>query len=104
MVFVETPIFTKAITRLVSDDEYRQLQRELLLRPDAGVLIKGAGGLRKIRWRTKGTGKRGGIRVIYYLDLPDIFYMLFAFRKNEQEDMTPDQLNILKALVQEWLS
>lgn len=104
MVFVETPLFTKAITQLVADDEYRQLQRELLLRPDAGALIKGAGGLRKIRWRTKMTGKRGGIRVIYYLDLPDTFYMLFAFKKNDQEDLTHNQIRILRELVQEWLS
>ncbi|VFN03575.1 MAG: hypothetical protein BECKG1743F_GA0114225_108202 [Candidatus Kentron sp. G] len=69
MVFMETPIFTKAITRLLSDDEYRELQGKLLLHPDAGVLIKGSGGLRKIRWKGRGTGKRGGIRVIYYLGL-----------------------------------
>nr|VFK22480.1 MAG: RelE toxin of RelE / RelB toxin-antitoxin system [Candidatus Kentron sp. LPFa]VFK35274.1 MAG: RelE toxin of RelE / RelB toxin-antitoxin system [Candidatus Kentron sp. LPFa] len=104
MIFIETPIFTKVITQLIPDDEYGQLQRELLLAPDTGVLIKGAGGLRKIRWKTKGTGKRAGIRVIYYLDLPDIFYMVFAFKKTDQEDLTSDQRKVLKELVQEWLS
>jgi hypothetical protein len=70
MVFIETTIFTKQITSLLTEAEYRALQQEILLRPDAGVLIKGGSGLRKIRWNVSGIGKRGGIRVIYYLDLP----------------------------------
>ena len=61
MQFIETPIFTKQITELLSDEEYRRLQEVLLLRPEAGDLIPGGGGLRKLRWRVSGTGKRGGL-------------------------------------------
>ena len=66
MIFIETSISTKEIQRLISDDNYRMLQAALMLRPDAGSLIRGSGGLRKIRWNLPGTGKTGALRVIYY--------------------------------------
>lgn len=104
MLFIETSIFTKEIQNLLPDDDYRMLQTALMLRPDAGGLIKGSGGLRKIRWRLPGAGKRGALRVIYYWSPPDIIFMLFPYRKNEQEDLTIDQLRLLKAIVKEMLS
>ena len=58
MRFVETPIFTKIITRL-DDEEYRSLQIALMLRPEQGPIIRGAGGLRKMRCAKPGSGKRG---------------------------------------------
>jgi len=66
MRFVETPVFTRAVTSLLSDEEYRQLQLALLIRPEQGALIRGSGGLQKLRWGAQGRGKRGGVRVIYY--------------------------------------
>lgn len=51
MIFIETSVFTKEITRLLPDEHYRMLQSALILRPDAGDLIRGSGGLRKIRWK-----------------------------------------------------
>jgi mRNA-degrading endonuclease RelE of RelBE toxin-antitoxin system len=66
--FVETTVFTRALRALVPDDDYRALQMALMLRPEQGALIRGSGGLRKIRWGGSGRGKRGGIRVIYYWD------------------------------------
>ncbi|MFO0967657.1 MAG: type II toxin-antitoxin system RelE/ParE family toxin [Gemmataceae bacterium] len=102
MRFVETPVFTGVISDLLSDEEYRMLQAELIARPDSGRAIKGSGGLRKIRWRLPGRGKSGGCRVIYYWhDASETFYMLFAYPKNEQEDLTPKQIKILAALVRE---
>jgi len=65
MRFVETPVFTKRVKDLLPDEDYRTLQIALLLRPEQGPLIKGGGGLRKVRWALKGVGKRGGVRVIY---------------------------------------
>jgi mRNA-degrading endonuclease RelE of RelBE toxin-antitoxin system len=104
MVFIETPIFTKLVKELLSDEEYRSLQEALLLRPEAGDVIPGGGGLRKIRWRMSGKGKRGGIRVIYYWDTPDdIIYMLTVYKKNAQENLTANQLKVLRQLVEEWL-
>jgi hypothetical protein len=104
MIFIETSIFTKEIKRLLPDDEYRKLQQNLMLRPGAGRIIKGSGGLRKIRWNIPGEGKRGGLRVIYYSAQPGIIYMLFSYSKTEQEDLTPAQVKILKKLVKECLS
>ena len=104
MRFVETPVFTKRVKDLLPDEDYRTLQVALLLRPEQGALLKGAGGLRKVRWASKGVGKRGGIRVIYYWR-PDeqAFYMLFAYAKAAEEDLTPDQLRVLARLVREEL-
>ena len=104
MIFIETPIFTKLVKELLPDEVYRELQRILLLRPDAGPLIQGSSGLRKIRWNIPGRGKRGGVRIIYYWDVPnDTIYMLLIFKKSKQEDLTSDQLKTLRNLVKEWL-
>lgn len=104
MIFIETSIFTKEIQRLISDDGYRMLQASLILRPDAGNLIRGSGGLRKIRWNLPGIGKRGALRVIYHWKPPDTIFMIFPYRKTEQEDLTPDQLRLLRSMVEELLS
>ncbi len=96
MTFVETSIFTKEIHQYLPDNEYRLLQQDLLLRPTAGNIIKGSGGLRKIRWNLSGKGKRGGLRIIYYWNPPDTIYMIFPYRKTEQEDLTPAQVKALK--------
>ena len=104
MRFVETPIFTREVTELLSDEEYRGLQLALLFRPEQGPLIPKGGGLRKIRWRKSGSGKRGGLRMIYFWDKDsDTIYMLFVYQKNEQEDLTPNQLRVLRKLVREEL-
>ena len=66
MVFVEFPNFTKRVTELLDDKDYRRLQAALIAEPELGDLVRGTGGLRKARWSAKGRGKRGGVRVIYY--------------------------------------
>jgi hypothetical protein len=94
--FVETPIFTKDVGDLPSDDEHREMQQALALRPEQGPLIRGSGGLRKLRWRLRGGGKRGGARVIYYWYIPDeLLYMLYIYPKNAQEELTAAQLRTL---------
>ena len=65
MEIAETSIFTKEITRILTDDEYKELQNFLVTQPKSGDIIKGSGGLRKMRWKVKGRGKSGGIRTIY---------------------------------------
>jgi len=104
MIFIETSLFTKEIQRLLPDEGYRMLQSVLMLRPDAGSVIRGSGGLRKIRWSVPGSGKRGALRVIYFWRPPDTIFMLFPYRKNEQEDLTADQLKLLRRMVKELLS
>jgi hypothetical protein len=66
MIFVETPNFTRAISQLLTHDEYMRMQGALLQMPDVGNIIVGGGGIRKFRWAVKGHGKSGGARVIYY--------------------------------------
>jgi len=66
MEIFETSVFTRQIAQLIGAEEYRQLQGVLVINPLAGVVIKNSGGLRKLRWRSAGKGKSGGIRLIYY--------------------------------------
>ncbi|MGH1463433.1 MAG: hypothetical protein ACRBB6_15515 [Neptuniibacter sp.] len=104
LVFKETPIFTKLITDLLSDDEYKELQLHLVEKPDSGDLIQGTCGLRKVRWAKKSTGKSGGIRVIYYWITEDSqIYMLLAYPKGVQETLTAKQKSTLRKLVQKEL-
>ena len=101
MIFVESPQFTRAITELMDDDEYRLLQAALLGNPEAGALIVGSGGLRKIRWSLPGRGKRGGARMIYYYwVVKSRIYLLFAYSKSAKGDLTREQVRILAGLVQ----
>jgi hypothetical protein len=102
MRFLETSVFTRAIVDLLDDEAYRSLQLALLLQPDLGTTIRGSGGLRKLRWAQKGKGKRGGLRVIYFWDEPsETFYMLYAYPKSAQEDLTAQQRKLLARLVRE---
>jgi mRNA-degrading endonuclease RelE of RelBE toxin-antitoxin system len=101
LTFSETSIFTRQINELLSDDELSALQWALMARPDRGVLIRGSGGLRKLRWAGSGRGKRGGLRIIHYWHVPGgTILFLFAYPKSEQEDLTPAQLKILKAIIE----
>jgi mRNA-degrading endonuclease RelE of RelBE toxin-antitoxin system len=102
--FRETAIFTRDITSLLSDDDYAALQSALVLQPDAGDLIPGTAGLRKVRWsqQRRGKGKRGGIRVIYYWYVRgSLLYMLLAYSKDERDDLTAPQKRALSKLVTE---
>ena len=102
MVFLETPVFTRQIKELVDDEDYRLLQVRLIANPDAGDLIPRSGGLRKIRLGIAGRGKRGGARVIYYwVTAKSQIYMLLAYAKNVQEDLTEEQLRVMRALVKQ---
>lgn len=102
MRFVETHVFTELLRKGLDDDDYRALQIALLLRPEQGSVIRGSGGLRKIRWGAGGRGKRGGFRVIYYWDkASETLYMLFLYRKSEQGDLSPAQVRTLARLVRE---
>ncbi|RLW57424.1 MAG: hypothetical protein B6D75_17715 [gamma proteobacterium symbiont of Stewartia floridana] len=103
MIIIETSVFTKLIKELLEDDEYRELQEALVNRPDLGDLIRGTGGIRKVRWNLKGTGKSGGVRVIYYWVVDDHHIrMLYVYPKGKQANLTKEQVAQLKAIVERW--
>jgi len=105
MVFVEASLFSGLIDEYLSDDEYAVLQNELSANPNAGNVIPGTGGLRKIRFRCpgKGKGKRSGVRVIYYWYVEkDRIYLLSIYYKGEVTDLTPREKKSLKQLVEAW--
>jgi hypothetical protein len=86
--FVETRLFTRLVQEYLSDDEYRDLQQALLQDPEAGAVIPGSGGVRKLRWGVAGRGKRGGLRVIYFLRTRQgQIWMLTIYPKNVAENI-----------------
>src|SRR5438093_8142207 len=100
MRFVETPMFTTALQRHLDDEEYRHLQIALMLRPEQGPVMRGSGGLRKVRWAKAGAGKRGGLRIIYFWAPGEgALYMLYIYAKADRQDLTPAQIQVLGRLV-----
>ena len=87
----------------LNDDNFQELQTSLMGTPKAGAVIQATGGIRKLRWASKGKGKRGGVRIIYYwLDSKNRFYLLTLYAKNEVTDLKPDEKRILKHFLEEW--
>jgi hypothetical protein len=100
--FIETHVFTRRLIEAMSDTEYRGLQEALLRRPTHGNVIRETGGVRKLRWREEGRGKRGALRIIYYWHSErGIFLMLFLYRKSEQNDLSAAQRRVLSKIVRE---
>lgn len=95
--FVETKLFTRLVQEYLSDDEYFKLQQQLLTDPEAGSVIPGSGGVRKLRWGVAGRGKRGGLRVIYFLRTRQgQIWMLTLYAKNEAESIPAHVLRQIK--------
>ena len=102
MLFIETSEFTKHLGSHLDDDSYATLQMFLSSYPDAGDIIRGSGGIRKIRWRAKGRGKRGGSRVIYYWHVAeDHIYLLTLYGKGVKDDLTPAERAAWRKVVEE---
>jgi hypothetical protein len=101
MVIIETSVFTRQVQKLLADTEYQQLQLALVERPDLGSIIEGSGGLRKVRWARPGHGKRGGVRVIYYWAVSqNRLLMLLIYAKSERDDLSREQLQVLRKVVE----
>ena len=95
--FVETKLFTRLVQEYLSDDAYARLQEALIANPELGSVIPGSGGVRKMRWGVAGRGKRGGIRVIYFLRTQrGQIWMLTLYAKNVAHDIRAKVLKQIK--------
>jgi hypothetical protein len=102
MIFVELTPFVAFRKEYWTDEDLRAMQNVLLVTPDAGDLIRGGSGLRKLRWSAQGRGKRGGARVIYYWHVPgDRIYLIYGYVKSRSEDLTAHQLKLLRELMKD---
>ena len=99
--FIETSLFTRSIHQIATDDELRALQNDLIANPTKGDLIQGTGGLRKVRMATRGQGKSGSARVIYFLATAETIYLVLAYAKGEKESLTQAEKASLKQLTQQ---
>jgi hypothetical protein len=105
--FVELPAFERYRAEYLDDEAFRELQNLLIRQPDAGDLIPGTGGLRKLRFADarRGKGRRGGLRVIYYWwEAGSQFWLFTLFGKDEMADLTPQQRKALKQMIKSELA
>jgi mRNA-degrading endonuclease RelE of RelBE toxin-antitoxin system len=99
--FIETRLFTKLVVEYLTDEEYSALQGFLVRDPDAGSVIPGSSGVRKIRWAAQGRGKRGGYRVIYYVRRTHgVIWMLTMYPKNVAENIPTHVLRQIRKEVE----
>jgi hypothetical protein len=103
MEFIEAPAFTARVAHYLADDEYAALQQFLAGSPEAGNVVPGTGGLRKLRWRDRrrAKGTRGGLRVVYYYLSSDLqVWLLTLYDKGEMADLEPAERRVLKAALE----
>jgi hypothetical protein len=105
ITIAETLHFQRAIRSLLSEQERDQLLIQLASHPDIGVVIRETGGIRKLRWGRTGSGKSGGVRVIYYFhDETMPLYLLAVFGKNEKANLSRQERNDLAKAVKELVA
>jgi len=93
-------VFTKLLPRYLSDDDYRRLQTYLINKPDGGVLVRGAGGIRKIRWSIEGRGKSGGVRILYFWHKSDSeIWLLTIYLKSDKASVSNKELKLISEAI-----
>lgn len=98
---IETQAFIRTAAKIWDDEEREQFISWLANNPDAGNVIPGSGGLRKVRWSRQGMGKRGGARVIYYNVLDDgVIWLVVAYAKAEYDNLPTHVLNQLREAIE----
>lgn len=99
--FVYLDLFERTARGVLTDEELIALEWRLVENPRSGVLERHAGGVRKIRVARRGTGRRGGARVVYlYVERTTTVYMLLVFAKSRQAAMTPEERRVVRALAE----
>lgn len=100
--FVETPLFTKLVGDYLTDQEYAALQIALGRNPDLGDVIPGSGGVRKVRWGVHGRGKRGGVRLIYFVrSRQGVIWMLTIYAKNVMDNIPSHLLRRIRQEIED---
>ena len=95
--FIETKLFSRLADEYLPDDQLARLQHHLNENPEAGDIIRQSGGVRKLRWRAMGRGKRGGLRIIYYLrSRQGEIWLLTLYAKNVAESISGRTLRKIK--------
>ena len=95
-----TRTYERAVRKLLSEDDRRDMEAAIVAVPDAAPVIRGTGGIRKLRWAGSGRGKRGGVRAIYFWHAgPAAVYMLAAYAKADRDDLTAADRKVLARLV-----
>jgi hypothetical protein len=105
-LFVELPAFTRFRQDYLDDEQFRGLQNALLQRPEAGDVIEGTGGLRKVRHADprRGKGKRGGLRVIYFWwGAGRQFWLFTLYDKDQMDDLSAKERRALKDMLKREL-
>jgi len=100
MTVVETPFFLSKAAGLLTEEERGDLITSIGMSPDAGDIIPGTGGVRKLRWAREGKGKRGGLRVIYYFHNETFpVFLLTVYSKSQKANLTKAERNEWRRLV-----
>ena len=103
MVFIESAVFTRQVKELLTEESYAEFQQCLAAHPQLGDVIQGTDGLRKVRWSIKGSGKSGGVRVIYFHVVAQAqVRLLLIYRKGVQDDLTAAEKKVLRKLNADW--
>ncbi len=97
ITLIESPIFTKLWPDYWSEDERGEFAAWLAENPYVGNVVPGSGGVRKVRWGRKGQGKRGGIRIVYFIQLGNgLIWLLTLYAKSKKENIPAHILKTLK--------
>lgn len=100
MQVFSTRAYERAVGKLLGEEARREMEEAIVAAPDAAPVIRGTGGIRKLRWAGSGRGKRGGIRTVYFYHAgPNAIYLLTAYAKSDREDLTPADTRALSRLV-----